>query len=102
MIGIYIFNNMGNMQERIFPQLNQTLPIFILIILDSNPSVVIPKSCIVRKDQRCWLVLKMNNPVGIIGGRVNYMSGDLFYGPVLRVSSQGYYIFRQAAEHRLP
>src|SRR5674476_1566290 len=60
MVGIYIFNDMGNMQKAVFPQLNQGLPIFILIILDTNPSVIIPKSCIIRKDQRYRLVLKLS------------------------------------------
>jgi hypothetical protein len=78
------------------------IPIFVLIILDRDPPVIIAKTCVIRKDQRTGLILQMDHPVRIVGSRIDHMPQDLLDRPVLAVSSLSQYILWKLRQYRFP
>jgi len=83
---VYILYHVDNMHVGIFPQLNQVAPVFLLIVLDRNPPVIIPKICIIRKYQGTFLVLQVNYSMRIIRGRIHHVSCDLLDGAILTIT----------------
>ena len=63
---INVTDDMDQMQVGIFPELQEVIPVLILVILNGNPSVVIPVGSIIRKRAWAFAVLQMNNPVCIV------------------------------------
>ena len=59
-------NNMREVKEGVFPELHHIFPVFILVILYGNPSVVVPEGGVVWKDKGRALILQMNYPVDIV------------------------------------
>jgi hypothetical protein len=73
-----------------------------LIVLDSNPPVIVSVGGIIWKNQRRLLILQMNHPVRIVGGRIDHVTGNLFYGPVLAVSGPINNFLGKVDEFRFP
>ncbi len=84
-IRIYVADNVDDVLVGILPKLNQIVPLLGLIVLDGNPSIVISEIGIIGKNQRAFLVLKVNDSVGIVRRRIDKMSHDLFNRSVLAV-----------------
>ena len=74
---------MYDMQVVEFPELYQIVPVFFLIFLNSYPSVIVSIVGIIRKDQRIRLILKVNDPVGVVGNRIDQMPGNFSDASVL-------------------
>jgi hypothetical protein len=94
-VGIDIFNDMNQMQVGVFPELNQRMPVFVLEILDANPTVVIPVGGVIGKRHGILAVLQMNNPMGIVRGRIDQMAENLPDTAVLSVFSVTDSFFRK-------
>lgn len=75
------------MQIAVFPELNEQRPLFRLVVLHGNPSVIYPKIGIIRKLDRGFLLLQVYCPVEIIGGGIDEMTKYLFDCSVLSVFS---------------
>jgi hypothetical protein len=81
------------MPVHIFPKHNQILPIFVLKILNGNPAIIVSVSGIIGVGTGVFTVLKMYNPVGIIGSRIDQMTQYLPDTAVLTISSLADYFF---------
>lgn len=83
---IHYIDYMNYMEVCVFPQLHKDIPLFTLIILNGNPFIIIPEGSIVWGIQGALPVLKMNDPVCIVGGRIHHMTDNLRDGPVLFIA----------------
>ncbi len=71
---IHISDNMNQMQVGIFPKVNQRWPVFVLVILNSDPSVVVTVGGVIGERTRIFAVLQMDDPVGIVRCRIDQMT----------------------------
>jgi len=99
---IHVADDMAQMQVGIFPEPDQIIPVFVLVILDSDPAVVVAVGGIVGKRQRALPVLQMNDPVNVVGSRIHEVAEYLFDGAVLPVPALHDDSGRQRCKHRLP
>jgi len=90
------------MQIRVFPEPDEVGPVFVLVILDGNPAIVVAVGGIIGERKRALPVLQMNYPVNIVGGRIHQVAEYLFDGSVLPVPALHNCHGRQRSKSGLP
>jgi hypothetical protein len=85
---IEIHYDMNKVLVGVSPYFDQVVPVFRLVVLNGDPPVVVAKMAVIRKDHRIGLVLKVDDPVGIVGGRIHHVTYYLPDVAVLTVTPE--------------